>query len=98
MPPLVSLAAAAAFITWLFVILPRLKGHLEPWEREYDSAFKAYKKKDFVTAEQHLRAAFDLTEESTEGRATVESGLADVFEKLGRRQPPPKPSHNRKRS
>lgn len=84
MPPLVSLAAAAACAAWLFLILPRLKGHLEPWEREYDSAYKAYEKKDFITAERHLRAAYELTGNSAEGRATVEAGLADVREQLRR--------------
>ena len=84
MPPLLSLAAAAAFTAWLFLILPRLKGHLDPWEREYDVAFQAYQRSDFPTAERHLRAAYDLAQNSSEGRNAVAKGLADVLAKSGR--------------
>jgi hypothetical protein len=84
MPPLLTIAAAAAFIVWLFLILPRLKGHLDPWEHEYDAAFQAYERTDFAAAEQHLRAAYALAQESVEGRKTVAAGLADVLEKSGR--------------
>ncbi len=84
MPPLLTLAAAAAFTAWLFLVLPRLKGHLEPWEQEYETAFEAYQRSDFPTAERHLRAAYELARDSEEGRATVASGLADVLAKAGR--------------
>jgi len=84
MPPLLTLAAAAAFTAWLFLILPRLKGHLDPWEREYDAAFQAYRRSDFATAERHLRTAYDLAQNSAEGRKTVAEGLADVLAKSGR--------------
>jgi hypothetical protein len=83
-PPLLTLAAAAAFTAWLFLILPRLKGHLDPWESEYDVAYQAYQRNDFGAAEQHLRAAYALAQESIEGRKTVAAGLADVLEKSGR--------------
>ncbi len=85
MPSLLSLAAAAACTAWVFAILPRLKGHLEPWDLEYDAAYRAVRKNDLATAEKHLRAAYPLTENSPEGRATVAAGLADVLEKAGRR-------------
>ena len=84
MPPLLTLAVAAAFTAWLFLILPRLKGHLDPWEREYDTAFEAYERSDYAAAEQHLLAAYSLAQESSEGRKTVAAGLADVLEKSGR--------------
>jgi hypothetical protein len=86
MPPLLPLAAAAAFTAWLFIILPRLTGHLEPWEREYDAAHQAFARNDFATAEQHLLTAYDLAgkHDSTEGQAIAAAGLADVLAKLGR--------------
>jgi hypothetical protein len=83
-PPLLSLAVAATFTAWLFLILPRLKGHLDPWESEYDVAYQAYQRNDFGAAEQHLRAAYALAQESAENRKTVAAGLADVLEKSGR--------------
>jgi hypothetical protein len=83
-PPLLTLAAAVAFTSWLFLILPRLQGHPDPWEHEYDAAYRAYQRDDFATAEQHLRAAYALAQEFAEGRKTIAAGLADVLEKSGR--------------
>jgi len=83
-PPLLTLAAAAAFTAWLFLILPRLKGHLDPWEHEYDAAYQAYRRNDFASAEQCLRAAYDLAQDSPKARKTIAEGLTDVLERSGR--------------
>ena len=91
MSPLLALAAAAAFTIWLFFILPRLKGHLDPWEREYDIAFQAFEHSDYATAEQHLRAAYELAGDSAEARKTVAVELDKVRAKLGPHEQGPRP-------
>jgi hypothetical protein len=92
MPPLLTLAAAAAFIIWLFIVLPRLKGHLDPWEREYDIAYQAFERSDYISAEQHLCAAYELAGDSAETRETVAAELAKVRAKLGPEEQRPRPS------
>jgi len=61
---------------------------MDPWEREYEAAFRACKEDDLATAEQHIRTAYNhaCRQDSAEARAITASGWADICWKAGRRQ------------
>jgi hypothetical protein len=69
-----------ACAAWLFLVLPRLQGHMDPWEREYEAAARAYKAGNLAAAKEHIRAAHELAceRDSADGRRETEKLMRQI--------------------